>query len=45
MREGCDPHGDRGQRPASTVAQELMSIPCVARLRLALRVSAGRALD
>ena len=45
LREGCDPHGDRGQCPDTSVAQELMSIPCAACLRLALRVSAGRALD
>ena len=31
MREDCDPQGARGQRPATTVAQELTSTPCAAR--------------
>ena len=44
MREGCDPHGDRGQHPASTGAQELTSTPHAARPGLALGLSAGRAL-
>ena len=44
MREGCDPHVDRGQRPASTVAQELTSTPRAACPGLALGLSAGRAL-
>lgn len=43
MREDGDPQGARGQRPATTVAQELTSTPCAARLGLALGVSAGRA--
>ena len=44
LREGCDPHMDRGQRPASTVAQELTSTPRAACPGLALGLSAGRAL-
>ena len=44
LREGCDPHVDRGQRPASTVAQELTSTPRAACPGLALGLSVGRAL-